>query len=152
MVTDTNTNAQTICAAGEYLNGNGSCQEIGPHRYSGNIPVGGTATIGNGVFDRGQIVRIVFGERIQQNEYTMFTGMAQDGNSALKGFVMETGSNTVQSLRLVTTNDSDQYVAANGFGALRGSGTVGSIKLRNNHPTQQLFYVAIFGPSSDMPW
>ncbi len=147
----TDTNAGTVCPTGSYLRGDGNCRDIGPHRFSGTVPVGGTVTIGNGS-EGGQIVRIVFGDRVQQINYTMFTGMAQDGNTALKGFVFETGSSTVNSLILATNVDSDQYVAANGFGVLRGSGNAGVIKLRNNHPTLELFYVAIFGPSGSMPW
>lgn len=143
----------TTCPAGQYLRGDGGCFDIGPHRFSGSIAPGGSATIGLGAADLGQVITLVFGDAITQANYTMFTGMANDGNTAIKGFSFETGRTTVLSTRLSTTDTTtNQYTAAHGFGIVRGGGTQGSVVVFNNHPTLSMFYVATIGPSDGFRW
>lgn len=144
--------APTNCAANQYQRGDG-CFDIGPHRFSGSLAPGASATIGLGANDRGQVIKLVFGDASTQFNYTMFDGMANDGNTIIKGFTFETGRSTVLGLRLLTTDTTtNQYVAAHGFGIIRGGGTFGSVVVFNNHPTLNVFYVATIGPSDDFRW
>lgn len=143
----------TPCAGNQYLRGDGSCLDVGPHRFSGTIAPGASATIGLGASDTGQVIKLVFGDFITQTNYTMFNGMANDGNSIIKGFTFETARTTVLGLRLLTSDTTtNQYTAAHGFGILRGGGTTGAVRVFNNHATQTMFYVAVIGPSADFPW
>jgi hypothetical protein len=149
---DCNRPVPSNCAANQYQRGDG-CFDVGPHRFSGSLAPGASVVLGVGVNSRGEIVSLTFGDAPTQANYTLFTGMANDGNTAIKGFTFETGRATVLNLRLVTTDTTaDQYVAAHGYGKLRGGGLWGHVTLVNNHPTSNLFYVALFGPSSDLGW
>lgn len=141
------TSAATICPAGEYLRGDGTCHDIAHHRYTGILKSGEFVALG--IPKRtGRSVSIVFGEAIQQHSYTMFIGMAEASNTAIKGFVFSTDEKeqvTISSLRLSTTFKEAQYFAPNGFGQLEGGGESFEVIVRNNH-TADIFYVATFGP------
>jgi hypothetical protein len=89
----------TICGAGQYLRGDGGCFDVGPHRFSGLLAPAAQVVLGIGSDSLGEIVSLTFGDATTQANYTLFKGMANDGNTAIN-----------------------------------------------------IFYVAVFGPSSSFPW
>jgi hypothetical protein len=150
----TDTNAETLCADGQYLNGDGNCYRTLPQRVAGVLSPGQTVRFNN-QFDRGISFSLFFGHLNFGGSFSEMRGAGQNGNSIVSGFALTSGTPaTVESFVLSTGGQSFAVTKTHGRvrGGNDGSGpSSGSFVLENNDTTN-INYVLLLGPSDDHPF
>ena len=146
--TDTNTNASTICAAGEYLDGSGVCHEKRPRRVGGLLSSGQTVVIADMSGEVGLNFQMTFGNLNTDNAYVHVTCAGQTGNNFNGCFAWGPGS--VGPTSFVLRTSQTQVALSTTRGAIESVGTIGEFLIRNN-TAQTIHYNIVIGPSQTNP-
>lgn len=128
--TDTNTNASTLCTAGQYLSGSGACVEKRPYRIGGSILAAASVDITDMAGELGLSFRMTMGNSNTPNAYVHITCSGQESNNISGCFAWGPGSVGPISFNIFTTQTATSLTTTRG--QIQTISQIGVFRITNN--------------------